>query len=66
MLMTMPETSNYMKLSRATIERMVRDGKLPVVRIGTRVLFRKKSLDEFIERAEKSPRMPKMEEEFSR
>ena len=66
MLMTMPETSNYMKLSRATIERMVRDGKLPVVRIGARVLFRKKSLDEFIERAEQSPRMPKMEEGFSR
>ena len=53
MLLTVDEAVEYLKLSRPTLARMVREGALPVVRLrGRRVLFRREALDELIERAE--------------
>jgi excisionase family DNA binding protein len=51
-LLTMPEVMQYLRLSRAAVHRLVRAGRLPVVRIGGRVLFRKETLDAFISNAE--------------
>jgi excisionase family DNA binding protein len=51
-LFTMPETLGYLGVSRATAYRLIRAGRLPVVRIGRRVLFRQETLDTFIQNAE--------------
>ncbi len=48
MLLTMNEASEYLKLSRATLYRLVRDGDLPSVRIRGARRFRKRDLDALI------------------
>lgn len=53
MLLTIEDASKYLKLSRATLARMVRREEIPTVRLGRRrVLFRRETLDALIERAE--------------
>jgi excisionase family DNA binding protein len=55
MLMTAKEASDFLRISRTTLSRLVRDGRIPAVRIGGRVLFRQESLDELVARAEQPP-----------
>jgi excisionase family DNA binding protein len=56
MLLTAKEASDFLRISRTMLSRLVRDGQIPAVRIGTRLLFRQESLDALIARAEQLPR----------
>jgi excisionase family DNA binding protein len=47
-LFTKPEGKDYLRLSEPTVNRLIRAGRLPVVRIGRRVLFRQEDLDAFV------------------
>jgi excisionase family DNA binding protein len=47
-LFTMTDSMDYLRLSKPTLHRLIRAGRLPVVRIGGRVLFRKEDLDDFV------------------
>jgi excisionase family DNA binding protein len=47
-LMTYQEAANYLRISLATIDRMVRGGELSSVLIRGRRLFRIRDLDEYI------------------
>lgn len=49
---TYDEAAGRLRLSRATVARLVRDKRIPVVRLGRRVLFRRKALEALIENAE--------------
>ncbi len=49
-LLDREETRKALKLSDATIRRLVKRGELPVVEIGGRKLFRSSDLEAFIER----------------
>ncbi len=48
--LTVEEAADYLRLSRATIYRLIREKKLRPVRAGGRTLFRRLELDDFLER----------------
>ena len=41
-------SGEYLGVSESMVAKLVKEGKLPFVRIGDRVLFRQTDLDEFI------------------
>ena len=43
------EAAKYLSVSTTTMERMRSDYKIPFVRLGGRVVYRRKDLDQFIE-----------------
>jgi excisionase family DNA binding protein len=47
-LFTISDSMDYLRLSKPTLHRLARAGRLPVVRIGGHVLFRKEDLDDFV------------------
>ena len=47
-IMTVKDVAEYLRMSEAKIYRLVRDGVLPVVRIGKTWRFRKDLLDEWL------------------
>ena len=48
-LMKRNEAARYLRISRATLDRMKAGGNGPVwIRIGVKVLYRKRDLDDFI------------------
>jgi excisionase family DNA binding protein len=51
--MTLPEVKEYLRLSRSTIERHVRAGRLRNIQIGKRILFRKTAVDQFVRDCER-------------
>ena len=53
MLMTLPEVKDYLRLSRSTIERHVRAGRLRNIQVGKRILFRKAAVDKFVRDCER-------------
>ena len=42
------QLSEYIKISKPTIDRMVKEGKMKSIKIGRRVLFDVKDIDKFI------------------
>ena len=51
-LNTRKESANYLRISQPCFDQYVRLGFITPVRIGRRVLFRKESLDEFIDKCQ--------------
>ncbi len=50
-LLTIEETAQFLRISKATLHRLLADNALTPVRIGGRTLFDRKDLDAFIEKA---------------
>ena len=51
--MTVKEVSEYLRVSRASIYRLVKERKIPVSRIGKHLRFRKRTIDEWLTHMEK-------------
>ena len=51
--MTVKEVSEYLRVSRASIYRLVKERKIPVSRIGKHFRFRKRIIDEWLTHMEK-------------
>ena len=51
-LMTTEEVSNYLRISRASVYRLVKQQKIPVSRIGKHLRFRKDIIDRWLSEKE--------------
>jgi len=51
-LMTTEEVSNYLRISPASVYRLVKEQKIPVSRIGKHLRFRKDVIDEWLTQME--------------
>jgi len=51
--MTVKEVSEYLRVSRASVYRLVKEGKIPVSRIGKHLRFRKEVINEWLTHMEK-------------
>lgn len=57
--LTKKEAAEYLRLSRATLDRLVKKRELLSAKIGKKVIFRRKDLDKFMAaRVVKKPRRP--------
>lgn len=54
-LMTRQEAAELLRVSLPTLDRLLRQNKLPVIRIGKSVRFRKSSLQAMIDKLETEP-----------
>lgn len=52
-LMTVKEVAEYLRVSRASVYRLVKEGKIPVSRIGKHFRFRKEVIDKWLTHMEK-------------
>ncbi|NRR04565.1 helix-turn-helix domain-containing protein [Brevibacillus sp. RS1.1] len=52
--LTVKEAAVYIRISEYTLREAVRKKQIPHYRIGSRILFRKAALDEWIEQQEKA------------
>ena len=50
MLWDIPQTKNELRVSRTTLDRLVKAGELRAVKIGRRVLFHPEEIEDFIHR----------------
>jgi excisionase family DNA binding protein len=57
-VMSMPEAAAYLKIHLATLKRWIREGVIPVAKIGRRVLVRKQAVDEALRQHEQRRRPP--------
>lgn len=48
-LYTIPEVAKLLRISKATLYRMMRDGRIQTVKMGRKTLFRESELNRFIE-----------------
>jgi excisionase family DNA binding protein len=55
-VMTMPEAAAYLKIHLATLKRWIREGVIPVAKIGRRVLVRKQAVDAVLRQHEQRRR----------
>jgi excisionase family DNA binding protein len=46
--MTVEEVSEYLRICRASVYRLVKRNKIPVSRVGKRLRFRKETIDEWL------------------
>ncbi len=53
MLLDADEAAKYVKLAPTTLRRWAWEGKVPSVKLGRRLLFRRESLEEFIKANER-------------
>ena len=55
-VLTIQELSDYLKISKSTLYKIVREGKVPSQKVGRHWRFRKEAIDRWLEetRAEKS------------
>lgn len=51
-MMTTGEVAKYLRVSRATVYRLVKQGKIPVSRISKHLRFRKGSIDRWLSEKE--------------
>jgi len=54
-LLSAEETARYLGIKKGTLYVWARSGKIPSVKIGTRLLFDVRDLDELIERQKRAP-----------
>ena len=57
-LLTIEETAKLLRISKATLHRLMADKQITPVRIGGRTLFDKKDLESFIEKSKTSEDRP--------
>jgi len=48
--LTKAEAAEYMRVSRATVDRLMKRRGLPFIKLEKKVLFRKKDIDAFLEK----------------
>jgi len=48
-ILTVDEISDYLKIPKSTIYKLVREGKIPAQKIGRRWRFRKEGIDHWLE-----------------
>ena len=48
-IMTLEETAKYLKIGKSTLYRMVREGKIPAVKIANQWRFRKEDIDRWLQ-----------------
>ncbi len=48
-ILTVDEISDYLKIPKSTIYKLVREGKIPAQKIGRHWRFRKESIDRWLE-----------------
>jgi len=58
-LMTTEEVSRYLRISRVSVYRLVKQQKIPVSRIGKHLRFRKDVIDEWLTQMENKNRNPR-------
>lgn len=49
-IITLPETAKILRVSQVTMRKWVRQGRLPHLKLGSRVMLRKKDILDFIEK----------------
>jgi excisionase family DNA binding protein len=47
-LLTLPEVQAYLRVSRATVRRLIIRGQLPIVKVGQRTLVTRQALEAFV------------------
>jgi excisionase family DNA binding protein len=47
-LLTLPEVQAHLRVSRATVRRLIIRGQLPIVKVGRRTLVTRQALDAFV------------------
>jgi len=57
-LMTTEEVSKYLRISRASVYRLVKEQKIPVSRIGKHLRFRKDVIDDWLTQMENGNHNP--------
>lgn len=50
--MTVTEAAQYLRLSKQQVYKLVRAEKVPSIRLGDKILFRKTSLDKYLDQLE--------------
>ena len=53
-LMTTPELAEYLRISRASVYRLVRQKQIPVSKVGRQLRFRKDTVDVWLSKTEAS------------
>ena len=53
-LMTTPELAEYLRISRASVYRLVRQKQIPVSKVGRQLRFRKDTVDVWLSKGEAS------------
>lgn len=48
-IMTLEETAKYLKIGKSTLYKMVREGKIPAVKIANQWRFRKEDIDKWLQ-----------------
>jgi excisionase family DNA binding protein len=48
-VLTIEELSSYLKISKSTLYKLVREGKIPCQKVGRHWRFRKKAIDRWLE-----------------
>jgi len=59
MLMDVLAATRELGVGQSTLRRWIREGRLPAVRLGRRVLLRPEALERFVRAAERPPGPPK-------
>ena len=49
-LLTRAEVMEYLRISRGTLDRLIKNRALPFIKLEQKVLFRKKDIDAFLEK----------------
>jgi excisionase family DNA binding protein len=47
-LLTLPEVQAHLRVSRATVRRLITRGQLPIVKVGRRTLVTRQALEAFV------------------
>jgi excisionase family DNA binding protein len=47
-LLTLPEVQAHLRVSRATVRRLISRGQLPIVKVGRRTLVTRQALEAFV------------------
>jgi excisionase family DNA binding protein len=55
-LLTIPEVSKFLRVSPATVRRLIARGEMPFVQIGRRYLFRSSDLEELVRTKRREPK----------
>jgi len=48
-LITKKEVQEYLRISSATLDRLIKNKNIPHIKLGRRVLFKKSDIDKFLE-----------------
>ena len=60
-LLTIGEAADYLRMSPSWVRKATADGRLPVVKLGARVVYRRVDLADYVERLARPRRLPRRE-----